>query len=78
MWAFVLIGWELNADWLVQGVFWEAMQQCTKSLLKNISIRFYTGDEISVLVVKEVFGVLHLKGFIVDDSVIYSGASLSF
>ncbi|WP_373958988.1 CDP-diacylglycerol--serine O-phosphatidyltransferase [Vibrio gigantis] len=26
---------------------------------------------------KEVFGVLHLKGFIVDDSVIYSGASLN-
>lgn len=26
---------------------------------------------------KEVFGVLHLKGFIVDDTVIYSGASLN-
>lgn len=26
---------------------------------------------------KEVFGVLHLKGFIVDNSVIYSGASLN-
>ncbi|MGY3568474.1 CDP-diacylglycerol--serine O-phosphatidyltransferase [Vibrio paucivorans] len=26
---------------------------------------------------KEVFGVLHLKGFIVDDQVIYSGASLN-
>ncbi|CDU11580.1 CDP-diacylglycerol--serine O-phosphatidyltransferase [Vibrio coralliirubri] len=26
---------------------------------------------------KEVFGVLHLKGFIVDESVIYSGASLN-
>ncbi|KAB0457533.1 CDP-diacylglycerol--serine O-phosphatidyltransferase [Vibrio kanaloae] len=26
---------------------------------------------------KEVFGVLHLKGFIVDDNVIYSGASLN-
>ena len=26
---------------------------------------------------REVFGVLHLKGFIVDDSVIYSGASLN-
>ncbi|NLS14479.1 CDP-diacylglycerol--serine O-phosphatidyltransferase [Vibrio sp. SM6] len=26
---------------------------------------------------KEVFGVLHLKGFIIDDSVIYSGASLN-
>lgn len=26
---------------------------------------------------KEVFGVLHLKGFIIDDNVIYSGASLN-
>ncbi len=26
---------------------------------------------------REVFGVLHLKGFIIDDSVIYSGASLN-
>ncbi|WP_086981803.1 CDP-diacylglycerol--serine O-phosphatidyltransferase [Vibrio aphrogenes] len=26
---------------------------------------------------KEVFGVLHLKGFIIDDTVIYSGASLN-
>ncbi|EKO3370304.1 CDP-diacylglycerol--serine O-phosphatidyltransferase [Vibrio fluvialis] len=26
---------------------------------------------------KEVFGVLHLKGFIIDDQVIYSGASLN-
>ncbi|PWI33776.1 CDP-diacylglycerol--serine O-phosphatidyltransferase [Vibrio albus] len=26
---------------------------------------------------KEVFGVLHLKGFVIDDSVIYSGASLN-
>lgn len=26
---------------------------------------------------KEVFGVLHLKGFIIDDKVIYSGASLN-
>ncbi len=26
---------------------------------------------------KEVFGVLHLKGFVVDDTVIYSGASLN-
>lgn len=26
---------------------------------------------------KEVFGVLHLKGFVVDDKVIYSGASLN-
>jgi CDP-diacylglycerol--serine O-phosphatidyltransferase len=26
---------------------------------------------------KEVFGVLHLKGFIIDDEVIYSGASLN-
>ena len=26
---------------------------------------------------REVFGVLHLKGFVVDDSVIYSGASLN-
>lgn len=26
---------------------------------------------------REVFGVLHLKGFIVDDTVIYSGASLN-
>ncbi|MBD1577928.1 MULTISPECIES: CDP-diacylglycerol--serine O-phosphatidyltransferase [Vibrio] len=27
--------------------------------------------------IKEVFGVLHLKGFIIDDTVIYSGASLN-
>ncbi|MBM5382841.1 CDP-diacylglycerol--serine O-phosphatidyltransferase, partial [Vibrio parahaemolyticus] len=26
---------------------------------------------------REVFGVLHLKGFVVDDTVIYSGASLN-
>ncbi|MGL1636488.1 CDP-diacylglycerol--serine O-phosphatidyltransferase, partial [Vibrio parahaemolyticus] len=26
---------------------------------------------------REVFGVLHLKGFIIDDQVIYSGASLN-
>ena len=26
---------------------------------------------------REVFGVLHLKGFIIDDKVIYSGASLN-
>ena len=26
---------------------------------------------------REVFGVLHLKGFIIDDTVIYSGASLN-
>ncbi|MHA2939754.1 CDP-diacylglycerol--serine O-phosphatidyltransferase [Vibrio sp. RC27] len=26
---------------------------------------------------REIFGVLHLKGFIIDDSVIYSGASLN-
>lgn len=26
---------------------------------------------------REVFGVLHLKGFVIDDSVIYSGASLN-
>lgn len=26
---------------------------------------------------KEVFGVLHLKGFVIDDTVIYSGASLN-
>ncbi|MEB0284726.1 hypothetical protein, partial [Sphingomonas sp. 10B4] len=26
---------------------------------------------------RELFGVLHLKGFVIDDSVIYSGASLN-
>ena len=26
---------------------------------------------------RELFGVLHLKGFVIDDCVIYSGASLN-
>jgi CDP-diacylglycerol---serine O-phosphatidyltransferase len=49
------------------------------AMYKEYAARF--GPGISILGVpvsrRELFGVLHLKGFIIDDAVLYSGASLN-
>lgn len=55
-----------NADWYTQ-----LRQQY--NLPDNNDIAFY-GVPINV---REVFGVLHLKGFVFDDMLLYSGASIN-
>ncbi|MCQ9124161.1 CDP-diacylglycerol--serine O-phosphatidyltransferase [Rodentibacter caecimuris] len=54
-----------NADWYVE-------QRQTYQLSEDPNIFF--GVPINT---REVFGVLHIKGFIFDDTVLYSGASIN-
>jgi CDP-diacylglycerol---serine O-phosphatidyltransferase len=49
------------------------------AMYKEYAARFGTGVTVLGVPVsrRELFGVLHLKGFIIDDTVLYSGASLN-
>lgn len=52
---------------------WYAEQRLAHNLPAEQEIRFY-GVPINT---RELFGVLHLKGFVFDDTVLYSGASIN-
>ncbi|MGO2343985.1 CDP-diacylglycerol--serine O-phosphatidyltransferase [Vibrio litoralis] len=68
-------------DWhrAQRGLIGAAQSEGNAALYKEFAQKYQ--HPISILGVpvrgKEVFGVLHLKGFIIDDTVIYSGASLN-
>lgn len=68
-------------DWhrAQRGLIGSAQQKANAAWYQEISARH--GARIPVWGVpvqtKEIFGVLHLKGFIIDDEIIYSGASIN-
>ncbi|MGF1681964.1 CDP-diacylglycerol--serine O-phosphatidyltransferase [Photobacterium minamisatsumaniensis] len=71
----VLVDWHRAQ----RGLIGAAQSDGNAALYREFSERYE--HQINVLGVpvrnREVFGVLHLKGFVVDDKVIYSGASLN-
>ncbi|CAH0532570.1 CDP-diacylglycerol--serine O-phosphatidyltransferase [Vibrio stylophorae] len=68
-------------DWhrAQRGLIGAAASDGNAALYRQYAEKYEHAIEIYGVPVKnrEVFGVLHLKGFIVDDQVIYSGASLN-
>ncbi len=56
-------------------------KQCGNNVMYREYSLKYPSAKVSILGVpvksKEVFGVLHLKGFVIDDNVLYSGASIN-
>ncbi|MFZ4536229.1 CDP-diacylglycerol--serine O-phosphatidyltransferase [Propionivibrio sp.] len=68
-------------DWhrAQRGLIGKARSEGNAALYKDMARRFGPGVEIYGVPVqrREFMGVMHLKGFIIDDSVLYSGASLN-
>ncbi|MGR5243170.1 CDP-diacylglycerol--serine O-phosphatidyltransferase, partial [Photobacterium damselae] len=68
-------------DWhrAQRGLSGAAKSDGNAALYREFSGKYTQNIEILGVPVRnrEVFGVLHLKGFIIDDKVIYSGASLT-
>ncbi|MBI3371949.1 MAG: CDP-diacylglycerol--serine O-phosphatidyltransferase [Betaproteobacteria bacterium] len=68
-------------DWhrAQRGLIGKAQTANNATMYREYAARFGTGVKIYGVPVqtRELFGVLHLKGFIIDDTVIYSGASLN-
>ena len=75
-------GLDINVcvDWhrAQRGLIGAEPGETNASMYKSFAEKYQHKIPFTVfLFVDEVFGVLHLKGFVVDDQVIYSGASLN-
>lgn len=68
-------------DWhrAQRGLIGKARSEGNTALYREVARRFGPGVPIYGVPVqtREVMGVMHLKGFVVDDTVLYSGASLN-
>ncbi|MDR1934990.1 MAG: CDP-diacylglycerol--serine O-phosphatidyltransferase, partial [Candidatus Accumulibacter sp.] len=68
-------------DWhrAQRGLIGKARSEGNAAMYRAMAERFGPGVEIHGVPVqrREFMGVMHLKGFIIDDSVLYSGASLN-
>lgn len=68
-------------DWhrAQRGLIGKVKSEGNAAMYREYAERFGLGVAIYGVPVKsrELFGVLHLKGFVIDDTVIYSGASLN-
>jgi CDP-diacylglycerol--serine O-phosphatidyltransferase len=62
-----------------RGLIGKAKSPGNEAMYQEYAARYGTGVTIRGVPVsrRELFGVLHLKGFIIDDTVLYSGASLN-
>ncbi|MFK2901174.1 CDP-diacylglycerol--serine O-phosphatidyltransferase [Dyella jejuensis] len=72
---------EVYVDWhrARRGLIGKLASEGNAALYRDYAQRF--GDGVAIYGVpvqnRELFGVLHVKGFIIDDKVLYSGASLN-
>lgn len=72
---------EVYVDWhrARRGLIGEAASEGNAAMYRDYTARY--GDGVAIYGVpvqnRELLGVLHLKGFVIDDSVLYSGASLN-
>ncbi|WP_243317656.1 CDP-diacylglycerol--serine O-phosphatidyltransferase [Geothrix paludis] len=62
-----------------RGLIGKAKSPGNAAMYRECAARFGKGVQVRGVAVRsrELFGVLHLKGFIIDDTVLYSGASLN-
>ena len=72
---------EIYVDWhrARRGLIGNAGSEGNAAMYRQYAARFGDGVAIHGVPVqsRELFGVLHLKGFVIDDEVLYSGASLN-
>lgn len=72
---------EVYVDWhrARRGLIGKSASQGNAALYREYAERFGQGVAIYGVPVqlRELFGVLHLKGFVIDDTVLYSGASIN-
>jgi CDP-diacylglycerol---serine O-phosphatidyltransferase len=72
---------EIYVDWhrARRGLIGKAAGEGNAAMYRDYAARFGDGVAIHGVPVqsRELFGVLHLKGFVIDDEVLYSGASLN-
>ncbi|WP_109127245.1 CDP-diacylglycerol--serine O-phosphatidyltransferase [Dyella sp. C11] len=72
---------EVYVDWhrARRGLIGKGTSEGNAAMYRKFAERFGDGVVIRGVPVqtRELFGVLHLKGFIIDDTVLYSGASLN-
>ncbi|WP_430391746.1 CDP-diacylglycerol--serine O-phosphatidyltransferase [Dyella sp. 20L07] len=72
---------EVYVDWhrARRGLIGKGRSEGNAAMYREYAQRYGDGVVIRGVPVqtRELFGVLHLKGFIIDDSVLYSGASLN-
>jgi CDP-diacylglycerol---serine O-phosphatidyltransferase len=72
---------EVYVDWhrARRGLIGKAASDGNAALYRDYVVRYGEGVAIYGVPVqnRELFGVLHLKGFIIDDAVLYSGASIN-
>jgi CDP-diacylglycerol---serine O-phosphatidyltransferase len=72
---------EVYVDWhrARRGLIGKAASEGNAAMYREYALRF--GDGVAIYGVpvqnRELFGVLHLKGFVIDDAVLYSGASIN-
>ena len=72
---------EVYVDWhrARRGLIGKSANEGNAAMYRDYASRY--GDGVAVYGVpvqnRELFGVLHLKGFIIDDDVLYSGASIN-
>ena len=75
------LGIEVYVDWhrARRGLIGKVASEGNASMYREYATQY--GDGVAVYGVpvqnRELFGVLHLKGFIIDDDVLYSGASIN-
>ena len=72
---------EIYVDWhrARRGLIGKTASEGNAAMYRDYAARF--GDRVAIYGVpvqnRELFGVLHLKGFVIDDAVLYSGASIN-
>jgi CDP-diacylglycerol---serine O-phosphatidyltransferase len=72
---------EIYVDWhrARRGLIGKAVSEGNAAMYRDYAARH--GDGVAIYGVpvqnRELFGVLHLKGFVIDDTVLYSGASIN-
>lgn len=72
---------EVYVDWhrARRGLIGKGVSEGNAAMYREYAARF--GDGVAIYGVpvqnRELFGVLHLKGFVIDDEVLYSGASIN-
>ena len=72
---------EVYVDWhrARRGLIGKAASEGNSAMYRDYAAR--CGDGVAIYGVpvqnRELFGVLHLKGFVIDDAVLYSGASIN-
>ncbi|RDS84308.1 CDP-diacylglycerol--serine O-phosphatidyltransferase [Dyella psychrodurans] len=72
---------EVYVDWhrARRGLIGKAASEGNGAMYRHYAAQF--GDGVAIYGVpvqnRELFGVLHLKGFVIDDKVLYSGASIN-